>query len=238
MTIININMLSKAGFIFINPKNTCTMIFPEQDIEFHIASQIKKLQKEKVKIVTQNELMFRLVNSSMEAVTVRCCQYTLPNAARFRESLEYIESATKKYFITGKHDLLVETLETFLNKETKKRLENVTENTKIDARLLLVSRFIKEHYNQPISLYDLSKLIDCNPVYLCNTFSKVFNKSPIKYLNDIRLRQAEKMLLETDLSIKEVATKVGYVSSSHFCQMFKSQFRTTPKLYRMVNKYN
>ncbi|GBF75587.1 hypothetical protein PA598K_04005 [Paenibacillus sp. 598K] len=112
---------------------------------------------------------------------------------------------------------------------------------KIDRRLIMINRYIRENYEQPITLQMLADLIQCNPIYLSNTYSKVFKISPIRYLQNIRMEHAKQLISSTDLSIKEIANRLGYISRSQFTELFKRYYHVTPTEYRnelCLSKYN
>lgn len=102
---------------------------------------------------------------------------------------------------------------------------------KIDARLLLVHRHIRNNYCKPLTLKGLADLINSNPVYLSNTFSKVFRISPMKFLQSVRMKKALEFL-NTDLPIKNIASFIGYISTSQFTDIFKRYYGQTPQEYR------
>lgn len=105
----------------------------------------------------------------------------------------------------------------------------------IDPRLLTVNRYIREHYMLPLTLPTLADLIQCNPVYLSNTYSKVFRISPIKYLQQLKMSKAQDWLLHTNWSINDIANHLGYVSSSQFADLFKRYYGETPTKFRQTH---
>jgi YesN/AraC family two-component response regulator len=117
----------------------------------------------------------------------------------------------------------------------KDSLENPKQNTfegKIDNRLILVNRHIRMYYDKPLCLQDLAELIQCNPVYLSNTYSKVYGISPIKHLQNFKMKRATELLQNSALPVGEIANKLGYVSSSQFASLFKAYYGLTPTKYR------
>lgn len=105
-------------------------------------------------------------------------------------------------------------------------------NKSIDSRLIKVYRFIRNHYREPLTLQDLSETIQCNPLYLCNTFSKVFGISPIYLINQLRFKEAKQLLIETDLSLSDISKSIGYNSLSQFSSIFKRYSHTSPSSFR------
>lgn len=110
-------------------------------------------------------------------------------------------------------------------------------NERLDKRLIMVHRYIRMHYYQPLTLNDLAELIKSNPVYLSNMFSKVFHISPIKYLQKIRMRKASELLLSTDMSIREISQALGYISNSQFSNIFKQYYGCTPREFRRYDYF-
>ncbi|WP_308722808.1 helix-turn-helix transcriptional regulator [Paenibacillus polysaccharolyticus] len=103
---------------------------------------------------------------------------------------------------------------------------------KIDKRLIVVHRYIRKHFAEPLTLQILADLIECNPVYLSNSFSKIFDVSPMKYLQQVRMQRACTLLKESSMNIKELTTVIGYISNSQFSSIFKKYFSCTPAEYR------
>ncbi|MCD9020602.1 helix-turn-helix transcriptional regulator [Cohnella silvisoli] len=110
----------------------------------------------------------------------------------------------------------------------------------IDTRLIRVNRYISENYDKPITLRLLADLIHCNPVYLSNTYAKVFKISPIKYAQQVKMFKAKEILQHTSQSICDIVNQLGYISSSQFTDLFKRYHGVTPSKFRIMhlNKSN
>jgi AraC-like DNA-binding protein len=117
---------------------------------------------------------------------------------------------------------------------------NATENIKdyqnekntIDPRLVKVNRYIRSNYRLQLTLGDLAKYVGVHPTYLSNTFSKVFQVSPIYFLNQLRIMEARELLKESNQTISEISLSVGYNSLSQFSLIFKRFHSMTPSKYR------
>lgn len=103
----------------------------------------------------------------------------------------------------------------------------------VDQRLIFINRYIRTHFSKPLTLQLLADLIQCHPTYLSNTYSRVFGTSPMKYLQQYRMKKAKQWLAESDVSVGELAERLGYVSASQFTDLFKKHFAATPTQYRM-----
>ena len=71
----------------------------------------------------------------------------------------------------------------------------------------------------------MSKL---NNNYLCRIFKKYFGISPIEYIISQRLNYAQRLILNTDMSINEIAAACGYNDTSFFIMQYKKYYGTTP----------
>ncbi|MFV0480231.1 MAG: AraC family transcriptional regulator [Anaerorhabdus sp.] len=95
-----------------------------------------------------------------------------------------------------------------------------------------VKQYIDKHFYEDISLEKLCELSFINKYYLVHSFKKYYNVSPIQYLQQRRLDEACNLLKNTDFSISEISQIVGMSSESYFIQVFKKNFKTTPRRYR------
>jgi AraC-like DNA-binding protein len=103
----------------------------------------------------------------------------------------------------------------------------------IDPRLLIVNRYIRKNYHQPLCLQYLSDLIGCHPVYLSNMYAKVFKVGPMQHLQRIRMQIAKRLVADPHTPIKEIARSLGYVTSSQFGAVYKKYYGTTPHKNRI-----
>ncbi|ORX23784.1 beta-xylosidase XynB [Thermoanaerobacterium sp. PSU-2] len=105
-------------------------------------------------------------------------------------------------------------------------------NNKYSERMNKILKYIKQNYNQQISLYDVAKANYLTPEYLSKFFKKHMNLTFTKYLAEIRLGEAVKELIQTDHSVTEIAMKNGFPNLASFNKIFKEKYDTTPAHYR------
>ena len=108
---------------------------------------------------------------------------------------------------------------------------SVNEDNKND-RLAEVFQYVKSNYKEEISLDEISKIANLTPTSFCRMFKAKTKKPFVEYLNEIRVSNACKYLIETDLGISEIAYECGYKTASNFNKLFKKLMGTTPKEYR------
>lgn len=92
--------------------------------------------------------------------------------------------------------------------------------------------YIKDNFKHDISLIEIAKIAHLTPTSFCRMFKTKTKKSFVEYLNEIRVSNACKLLLETEMGISEIAYTCGYKTASNFNQLFKKLTGTTPKEYR------
>jgi YesN/AraC family two-component response regulator len=97
--------------------------------------------------------------------------------------------------------------------------------------------YIKEHYMDDISLPALAKSFYISVSGLTKAFKQVTGFSFTEYLNNIRIKNAYKLLDESKYTISDIAHKVGYNSITHYGRVFKESTGYTPSQYRNTNRF-
>ena len=101
-----------------------------------------------------------------------------------------------------------------------------------DPRLGRAVEEILDHPERPYTLDSLAGICNMSRTTFAKRFSAAFDRSPMNFVSEIRLRSSAKMLSQSDHPIKTVAAKVGYDSRSHFSRSFKEFFGISPADYR------
>lgn len=92
--------------------------------------------------------------------------------------------------------------------------------------------YISTHFSEDITLEDLAEVSHLNPAYLSKKFKDVNGIGFKEYLNTLRIHHAEELLINTDLSVLEIALMCGYDSSNYFGDIFKKFKGMSPSQYR------
>ncbi|WP_165849970.1 AraC family transcriptional regulator [Listeria kieliensis] len=96
--------------------------------------------------------------------------------------------------------------------------------------------FIHSHYYEKITIQRLSHEASLSSYHFSRLFKKHTGESPHQYLLTHRLKQAKRMLLETNLTVEQISTQCGFSSSTHFIKAFASaNAGTTPGKFRKVH---
>ena len=95
-----------------------------------------------------------------------------------------------------------------------------------------ITRFLQNHLSEEISLSVLSEEFHLNPQYISQLFKSEIGVNFLTYLTGIRMENAKKLLLTTDLGIAEIAERSGYSDYRVFTKVFKKNEGVTPSQYR------
>lgn len=91
---------------------------------------------------------------------------------------------------------------------------------------------MKENVSNPLSATEVSQRLGFGYSWFRKAFKKYTGMSPAKYQLHLRLRKAKKLLLETDLSVSEIAYDLSFDTPGQFSTFFKRKTGNTPKEFR------
>lgn len=99
-----------------------------------------------------------------------------------------------------------------------------------------IADFINKNFNNKLSLNKLADQFNYSPTYLSKTFKKVTGFSFVEYKNNVRIKEASKLLQQSNLNITQIACQVGYNNLTHFGRIFKKISGYSPLEYRKIKK--
>lgn len=91
---------------------------------------------------------------------------------------------------------------------------------------------IQENYKNTLTIEALSSLADMSEGHFCRVFKQYTLKTPIQFINGVRLTHAADDLTNTNKRILDIAMDCGFNSVSYFIEVFREYFNTTPSKYR------
>ena len=102
------------------------------------------------------------------------------------------------------------------------------------SKIYTITSFIHNHHQSDLSLDYIADKFFISPYYLSHQFKKVTGFTLVNYIQMTRIRNAQQLLLSTNLKITTIAEQCGFTSFSQFnrvfnklCHMSPSQFRST-----------
>ncbi|MEX0285654.1 MAG: GlxA family transcriptional regulator [Paracoccaceae bacterium] len=102
-------------------------------------------------------------------------------------------------------------------------------------KLSQVIQMMEANIEEPISPSILAKDVGMSTRQLERLFRRYLNRSPKRYYMELRLQKARNLLLQTDMSVINVALACGFASPSHFSKCYRSHYDTTPYRERGTN---
>jgi len=96
--------------------------------------------------------------------------------------------------------------------------------------------FIRTKLTEPLDREKLADFVHVSPPHLARIFAAETGLTPLEYLTRIRMERAKTLLVESSLSITQVAFDVGYDSISYFSQLFKKFTGKSPLKYRFGSR--
>jgi transcriptional regulator GlxA family with amidase domain len=115
----------------------------------------------------------------------------------------------------------------------------------VDQRISLQSRtgmrnphvaraieIMRDALEEPVSPQTIAKSLGISVRQLERLFGRYFNTSPSRYYMELRLDRARNLLLQTEMSVSEIAIASGFQSVGHFTRLYRMSFGTTPSAQR------
>ena len=135
------------------------------------------------------------------------------------------------------HELAVAVADQFLHERIRDRHDH--QRMSLPARLgvrhpklLAVIELMETNLEEPLGRADLADSAGLSTRQLERLFRKYLNRSPARYYLELRLNRARLLLLQTNMSVIDVALACGFVSASHFSKCYRDYFGRTPRKER------
>lgn len=106
------------------------------------------------------------------------------------------------------------------------------ENGHIKDRVQNMLSYIRRNYANNISVDDIARAANTSRRECFRCFRLITSKTPNDYLNEYRLAQASKLLIETDKKITEISSSCGFSHSSYFGKLFREKCGLSPGQFR------
>ncbi|MFC4779252.1 helix-turn-helix domain-containing protein [Paenibacillus sp. GCM10023252] len=96
------------------------------------------------------------------------------------------------------------------------------------AHVAAIRQYILDHYREPIRIEELAKVVERTPNYVTSIYREVTGLAPIDYMHSVRLSAARELLLNTQLSIREISEQLGYCDQAYFNRVYKKRMGSPP----------
>lgn len=99
-----------------------------------------------------------------------------------------------------------------------------------------ICNYVAEHYTEKILLDNICFLFGTNKTTLCQSFKSEYGLTLLEYVDQLKIKEAKKLLHSQKLSVTEISEKLGFSSIHYFCRHFKKHTGMSPSEY--VNNVN
>lgn len=107
--------------------------------------------------------------------------------------------------------------------------------TRKTSKMKVILDYIDNHYYENMTINNLAQMMHYNEYYFMKIFKQYTGKTFISYINEIRIEKSKYLILNTDLSITEIATKVGFNNTSYYIKKFQHLQGITPHKFRKIS---
>ena len=92
--------------------------------------------------------------------------------------------------------------------------------------------YVRQHLDEEITVHDLAQAADMSPSHFSRLFKEATGQPPYQYVLQERIKEAQRLLQESEASIAEVALRTGFSNQSHLTRRFRKVTGTTSAVYR------
>jgi LacI family transcriptional regulator len=101
-----------------------------------------------------------------------------------------------------------------------------------DSAMVQAVRFIREHCNRSIQVCDVAAFAGLSRRALQDRFRQSFGRTPIQEIHRCRIERLQRMLIETSMTVGQIAEANGFEVGAHVARFFMRQTDMTPLAYR------
>ena len=98
-----------------------------------------------------------------------------------------------------------------------------------------IIEYIQNNLNDDLSVNDIAEKMNISVYYLSHLFKQVTGISILEYRNELRLTMAKQILIESNISISEIAIQCGFCNASYFTEVFSRSEKISPRQFRKIH---
>lgn len=102
--------------------------------------------------------------------------------------------------------------------------------------LIEAAALMQANIEEPLSLDEIASLVGVSRRQIERLFKRYVGQVPTRYYLDMRLRRARELLLQTSMSVMEIAVACGFQSPPHFSKCYRSLFGQSPSTERQLSR--
>lgn len=102
----------------------------------------------------------------------------------------------------------------------------------MDRRIQTAVRIIHRESHRCLPIRDLAKRVNLSPWHFARLFKSETSSSPKTYMSRLKMKEAQKLLIDSFLTVKEISATLGFGDRSHFSRDFKRLCGQSPSAFR------
>ncbi len=115
-----------------------------------------------------------------------------------------------------------------INETINNKFDDYRNKQKIQEAMI----FIQKNFSKDLNMAVVSNHISMNYSLFSYVFKQYTGKNFVHYLKELRMYEAQKLLISTEFKVLEISHKVGYSNEKHFMKAFKTIYGVSPTEYR------
>ncbi len=149
---------------------------------------------------------------------------------------------SRAFFLNEGFDYILKPLEqndmSFLLQKLYRKLAHIKEGgrsfeeTGVNPEFVRLIAYVREHYKEAISLKMLAGQFNLSANYICNLFAKHQEQTLTRFVSELRMQEAARLIREGRQPFKVVGIEAGYTDYYYFCKVFRDHFGMSPSEYR------
>ena len=114
--------------------------------------------------------------------------------------------------------------------------ESFRHPSRMHQKVSNIVQYINVHYMKHLTLQGIAKTFNMSPSYLSRVFKEATGFTLTEYINNVRIKEAQILLMTTDDKVIDISHRVGYTNTSHFGRVFKEMTSYSPLKFRKHNR--
>ena len=154
------------------------------------------------------------------------------HVARHEQLSMYIQSYLSEQQLPNPSIEIQKLLLKLIFNELERAIVNENSVNKVSELALKAEAFVKLHFCEPVNINTAARLLHCNSEYLGRIFHIHFKETFSSMLNRLRAEYAAKLLMNSNLSVKEILNECGFNDPAYFRRIFFKHYASTPTEFR------
>lgn len=221
--------LKKGDFVILNPFDIHYM--ESRDINYYERYVMNFHKESLLCILNESEL-----NAMFSNIDTCVLHLDDEQAASVYSYLKQIDIFSKKTGFLSEKLVYSEVFQLLM------MLKDISENARLitsqntPPEIITAIDYINKNYYRDISLITIADTVHLSKYHFSRLFHNATGATFLEYLYNVRLTKVHKLLLDTKMSLQEVADKTGFSSSAHLSRIFKQAYNVSPREFRRTLK--